>query len=310
VTNPLVTVVLCAHNPAQASISRVLASLAQQTLPADLWELVLVDNASNPPLAERGLLLPSNARIVVEQELGLTVARLAGFGSARGALLVLIDDDTVADKNYLEVGLALMNQHPEVGAAGGRIRGEFSAPTQPWMIGFLDLLALRDFGDRPIRALIYNDSGPWEPCGAGMIVRQQVAQAYATRTLDNARLRLDRVGTSLSSCGDTDLARTASDLGFYLAYEPGLALTHLIPAVRLRLGYLMRLAYSVQRDAWYLYRLRGKQCGVSGWKLWAHLMLAPLNSIAVDPRRWLLRAASRYGQIKGRSLDLRTPNHE
>jgi glycosyltransferase involved in cell wall biosynthesis len=309
VTDPLLTVVLCAHNPSGSAISRVLASLARQTLPSSSWELLLVDNMSAPPLSERGLPLPSNTRFVVETELGLTPARLAGFAAAKGALIVLIDDDTVVEHDYLEIGLKLMTDHPEVGAAGGRVRGEFAAPPGRWVLGHLDLLAIRDFGDRPIRALVYNEVGPWEPCGAGMVVRRQVAQAYAERTRDPSRRRLDRTGKGLSSCGDTDLARTAPELGLYLAYEPRLALTHLIPASRLRARYLARLAYCVQRDGWFLYRLRGKPCQLSGWRLYVHLVLAPVLSMSPDPRRWLLNAASAYGRLRGRSIDIEAAKH-
>ena len=303
-TRTVLSVILCAHNPREASILRVLQALEAQTLPKDLWELIVVDNASNIPLSSRGWVLPSNARIVVESELGLTPARLAGVAQAKGVVLVLIDDDTVPDRGYLQVALALMQNHPEVGAAGGRICGEYRQQPPPWAYGFLDLLAVRDFGDRPIRALIYNEVGPWEPCGAGMVVRTNVALAYALRANEPARRGLDRVGGSLSSCGDTDLARTASDLGFYMAYEPQLTLTHLIPEGRLRLSYLVRLAYSVQRDGWMLYRFRGKNCKLEGWRKWAQWALVPFRSFSLRPQRWLLRCAAACGQIKGRSLRL------
>jgi glycosyltransferase involved in cell wall biosynthesis len=300
-TRPELSVILCAHNSKEASVRRVLDALAVQSLPADRWELVIVDNASNPPLAEKGWHLPANARIVVEPELGLTPARVAGIRSASAAIVVLIDDDTVPDQTYLHVAREHMRTYADVGAAGGRIQGEFEVPPPSWASGFLDLLALRDFGDRPIRALIYNEVGPWEPCGAGMVIRAEVARTYANRASDPARRRLDRVGASLSSCGDTDLARTATDIGLLLAYEPRLRLTHLIPAGRTRLRYLARLAYSVQRDGWLLYRIRGRQCQISGGRLLVHLLLLPIRSFAMNPCRWLLKAASAYGQIKGRS---------
>jgi glycosyltransferase involved in cell wall biosynthesis len=304
VSNPRITALLCAHDPHRGRLARVLDALRAQTLPASDWELLVVDNASSPPLEESGLALPPNARIIREPALGLTAARLAGIAAAAGQVLVLVDDDTVAAPDYMESAARLLQEHPEIGAAGGRIHGEFEVPPAAWMHGFLDGLALRDFGDRPIRALAPNQLGPWEPCGAGMIVRAEVARRYSQVVRKDARRRLDRVGSALSSCGDTDLARTATDLGLYLAYEPSLRLTHLIPAGRLRLDYLLRLTYSIQRDGWMLLRMRGLPCTLAGWRLQAHLALAPLRSFAIDPRRWLLRAAAAYGQIRGRSLAL------
>lgn len=302
------SVILCAHNPREPVIARVFAALDAQLLPKDEWELVLVDNASNPPLKTRDWRVPDNVRWVVEPDLGLTPARLAGIAVAKGRVIVLIDDDTLPTSDYLRVALDLMDGRPEIGAAGGRIHGEFAEPPPTWAGGYLDLLALRDFGDRSIRALIYNEIGPWEPCGAGMVIRGEVARTYAARARDPRRRRLDRVGDALSSCGDTDLARTAPDLGMYLAYEPALRLTHVIPADRLRLDYFVRLTYTVQRDGWLLYRLRGRECDLTGWRLLTSLVALPFRSFSLSPRRWLLRAASMYGQIKGRSVLLE--NHD
>ncbi|MES2937394.1 MAG: glycosyltransferase [Pseudomonadota bacterium] len=304
---PALGVILCVHNPHAGRLQRVLDALAAQTLPRAEWTLLLVDNASQPPLGARGLALPANARTIDEPELGLTAARLAGIRAADSEILVLIDDDTVAAPDYLEVALRLMRAHPDIGAAGGRIAGEFEVAPAPWMRGFLGVLALRDFGDRPIRALAPNQIGPWEPCGAGMVLRRQVGLAYARMVSADARRRLDRVGQRLSSCGDTDLARTASDLDLYLAYEPGLRLTHLIPAGRLRLGYLVRITYSIQRDGWLLLRMRGMSCQLAGWRLWVHRLAAPLRSFRPDPRQWLLRAAAAWGQVEGRALELGGP---
>jgi hypothetical protein len=46
------SVILCTHNPRPDYLSRVLASLRGQTLPAEQWEFLLIDNASRQPLTE------------------------------------------------------------------------------------------------------------------------------------------------------------------------------------------------------------------------------------------------------------------
>jgi hypothetical protein len=140
-----------------------------------------------------------------------------------------------------------------------------------------------------------------------MVVRRQVALAYARMVGADARRRLDRVGRRLSSCGDTDLARTATDLDLYLAYDPALRLTHLIPPERLRLRYLARLTYCIQRDGWLLLRMRGLQCSLTGWRLWAHRLATPVRSFRPDPRQWMLRAAAAWGQVEGRALEFGDP---
>jgi len=301
----LLSVVLCAHNPRVPVLRRVIRALAAQTLPKESWELVVVDNRSSPPVAElmdRAEWGAMRVRFVGEPRLGLTRARLAGFHASDAEVLVLIDDDTLPDPDYLERALGLMTSHPEIGAAGGRIEGEFESPPPRWAAGYLDCLAIRDFGDRPIRALIYNECGPWEPCGAGMVLRRSVARTYSEAAERGDRIGLDRVGGTLSSCGDTDLARTSSDLGLFLAYEPSLNLKHVIPGTRLRLSYLLRLTYSIQRDGWFLFRLRGRRCRLSPGRALILAMLAPIRMVVLPPQRWLLRVVATWGQIRGRSV--------
>ena len=87
-----VSVILCTHNPRADYLSRVLASLRGRTLPAEQWELLLIDNASEQPLAEiRDISWHPRGRHI--SELGLTLARLRGIQESDGGLLVFVDDD-------------------------------------------------------------------------------------------------------------------------------------------------------------------------------------------------------------------------
>lgn len=53
---------------------------------------------------------------------------------------------------------------------------------------------------------------------------------------------MDRKGSSLISSGDLDMAFTACDLRFGVGVFPELSLTHIIPAARLDIEYLLRLS--------------------------------------------------------------------
>jgi hypothetical protein len=68
---------------------------------------------------------------------------------------------------------------------------------------------------------------------------------------------LDRVGDSLVSGGDNDLAACACDLGLGVGLIAALKLTHLIPSQRLTLDYLSRLAESIQFSSLILDAERG-----------------------------------------------------
>ncbi|MDP2136577.1 MAG: glycosyltransferase, partial [Candidatus Didemnitutus sp.] len=95
-SSPLLSVIICAHNPDQGRLQRVLDALRTQTMPGPDWELLLIDNASHPPLTGRlDLSWHPLARICVENQLGLTWARLRGKTESTAALLVYVDDDNV-----------------------------------------------------------------------------------------------------------------------------------------------------------------------------------------------------------------------
>src|SRR5215216_3255811 len=102
-TSPELSVIICTHNPRREYLERALAGLAAQTLPRDQWELVLVDNASNPPLEPWfDVSREPKPRLIQETQLGLTHARLRGVRESSGEIIVFVDDDNVLAPDYLE----------------------------------------------------------------------------------------------------------------------------------------------------------------------------------------------------------------
>jgi glycosyltransferase involved in cell wall biosynthesis len=239
------SVIICSHNPRRDYLSRVLEALRAQTLPVEQWELIIVDNASELPLAEEwDLSWHPLARHIREDELGLTPARLRGIAEARGELLVFVDDDNVLDPDYLQTALEIDQEFPFLGAWGGNIRGEFEAEPEEW-VRSLTIYLVREVS-KPVWSNNPNDPGAG-PYGAGLCVRRSVATAYAERLLFNpARRQLDRTGSKLSSCGDSDLILTSCDMGQGFGSFPQLRLTHLIPENRLQAEYLIRLKQGIE----------------------------------------------------------------
>ena len=214
---PVISVVIPTHNPRMDYLRRVLDALRAQTLDQSAWEFVVVDNNSKPALQvgssqmsvgsrrENGIDLSwhLNARIVREEKLGLTFARLRGFAEAKGELIVMVDDDNVLAPDYLENAVKIAEEHKDIGAFGGKCLPEFETPPEAWMEEFLPLLALRDHGDKEIVAgdsrsadgsrRVYPDQAA--PIGAGMVVRREAARAYAERLCRSGGLRVAGSGS-------------------------------------------------------------------------------------------------------------------
>jgi len=253
---PRISVIICAHNPRPDYLRRVLGGLRAQTLPQDQWELLLIDNASGDKLAETwDLSWHPQAKHFREEELGLTPARLRGIMEANADLLVFVDDDNVLDPDYLKAAIQISCEYPFLGTWGGTIRGEFEIEPEPWARPLLGFLGIRE-----PRVPIWSNNpgdGQAEPCGAGLCVRATVARTYADQlAAGSPRRKLDRRGSALSSGGDTDLILTSCDLGQGFGSFPQLTMTHLIPASRLQLDYLIRLIQGITASGVLLRYLR------------------------------------------------------
>ncbi len=257
---PTISVCLCSHNPRPEYLRRTLESLARQSHPADRWELIIIDNASDPPLASllgQFACLPAHS-LVCEPQAGLVRARLRAIAESRGELLIFFDDDNLPSSDYLERALERMEADPKLGIAGGRVLGEFEIPPALWVRPFLPYLAIRDHGDRPIIGGESDRYHPWYPIGAGMILRREVALRYADQLAgDDLRVDLDRLGGRLTGGGDIDMVMTALEGGWLASYFPDLTIRHLIPAGRLRLGYLRRLLHDTHASCDHYYYQRG-----------------------------------------------------
>src|SRR4030095_1866009 len=103
---PRLSVAICTHNPRADYFARTLDGLRAQTLSRNEWELLIVDNASAPPLAP-DLSWHPRGRIVREERAGLTPARTCAIRSTIADLIVFVDDDNVLAPDYLALCLEI-----------------------------------------------------------------------------------------------------------------------------------------------------------------------------------------------------------
>ncbi len=254
----LITVAICTHNPNQLYLNRVLDGLRKQTLAQSNWELLVIDNASSVALPKDLGAWHREARVIREDRLGLTHARLRAIRESVGGIIVFVDDDNVLKRNYLEVVLQIAASHAYIGAWSGQCHGEFETPPAPWVHKYLGMLVIREFTQD-----LWSNLGHLPdtmPCGAGLCVRRSVANAYLHLHDSGKRpMLLDRQGTSLMSAGDNDLSACACDIGLGVGLFHQLELTHLISDGRTRENYLIKLAEGIYYSTIYLHAFRGRR---------------------------------------------------
>ena len=279
-----VSVVIPTHNPRRDYLDHVLEALAAQTLERERWELVVVDNKSEDigyrildivgGLGVKGLRGEGdvagnesrvasetggrrteilNAKVVREERLGLTNARLRGFAETTGEIIVLVDDDNVLAPNYLEEVVRIGKEHPQLGTWSGAIELVLEPGSPEPAEKLRHLLCER----KVERAVWSNDRSHFAatPWGAGECIRRRVAEAYAAKVAREPRRRqLDLQGKDLVYGGDTDIAYTGCEMGYAMGVFPELKLKHLTPPGRCTEEYLLKNyeahAYSEVLHGW------------------------------------------------------------
>lgn len=175
-----------------ASLRRMSAALAAQRTERP-FELVVVDDGSEPPVTERDLAVPG-ARILPGPRRQAAGARNAGIASARGAIVLFTDDDTEPEPAWLEVAAAFLSAHPDhVGVEG-------AVTSEPW---------------DPLYAYSVTSDGPG---------------SYLTCNIAFRRTALEALGgfdekAFAFHCEDVDLAFRAERLG-PIGFDPAMRVLH------------------------------------------------------------------------------------
>jgi glycosyltransferase involved in cell wall biosynthesis len=259
-----VSVVICSHNPRVEYLSRVLLGLRNQTLPQSEWELLIIDNGSAKLLTSDIVGWHSNGKLIREETLGLTHARLRGIRESIGDIIIFVDDDNVLQEDYIATACHIAREYSFIGAWSGQCHPEFEIEPEAWVHRYRGMLVIREFNKDNWSNLSH--VGESMPCGAGLCVRRAVANAYLTLHESGQRpMLLDRQGTSLMSAGDNDLSACACDIGLGVGLFHKLELMHLISAGRMTEEYLLRLADGIYYSAIYLRAFRGEQPLPKSW---------------------------------------------
>ncbi|MFO1514856.1 MAG: glycosyltransferase family A protein [Verrucomicrobiota bacterium] len=121
---PIASVVVPTRNR-WAALHDCLDSLAAQSMPVGSFEVVVVDDGSEPPLKLDPLRWESkfSLKLVRQANTGPAGARNRGVAEAAGEFLAFTDDDTLPKPNWLPVLVSALRANPEALVGGSTFNG-------------------------------------------------------------------------------------------------------------------------------------------------------------------------------------------
>ena len=230
----MLSVIVCTYNRCE-TLKQTLPSLLQQKFPDENYEIIVVDNNSTDNTA--GVVAEFNRsgnkqiRYVKELQQGLSYARNKGAEVATGEIIAYIDDDAIADENWLDGLYEIYEKYENVDCVGGQIKLLWQGERPSWMpFEYESLLGRLDLGAEPMEC----DS----LFGGNLSMKKNLWNK--TGGFDT---NLGRQGKGLLSMEETEFCHRIKESGAKLMYTPHALVHHIIPLERMTQKYLRRRIY-------------------------------------------------------------------
>jgi len=228
-------------------LQAALQSLQSQTLPAEHYEVLVIDNGSTdhtPAVVETCQRSMANLRYCFNPNPGLHVGRHHGLREARGDVLVYADDDIEAFPGWL-VALADVFTDPTVAMAGGNNLPMFMTPPPAWLMALWQ--RSNGSGGRALGALSLLDLpgsvrpiSPYYVWGCNFAIRKSVL-------LDAGGFHPDGMPQELirfRGDGETHVSRYVVESGLQCLFHPGASVYHKVTPERMTQAYFRQRGFN------------------------------------------------------------------
>lgn len=230
------TVAICTYN-GEKRILDVLEKLRSQVGTDEIsWEILIIDNNSTDNTAQviqeqiSNWNEPYPLKYCFEAEQGLAFARRCAIRDAKSDLIGFLDDDNLPHPNWVLEAYTFGQTHPDAGAYGGQIHGQFEVEPPPGFERIARFFAIIEGN----KTYCYNEKYPTTkkrmfPPGAGIVIRKQ---AWLKSIPEKPLLP--------QTNEDLEMLNYIWQKGWTLWFNSQMELDHLIPKSRFEKEYLIK----------------------------------------------------------------------
>jgi len=237
------SIIICTYNRA-SYIEAAFDSLYNQSSGLESFETIIVDNNSTDNTAEvfkqwRASHTNGSFTYLTETKQGASFARNTGAASAKGQWLCFMDDDAIANSNYVENIIKHIETKPEAVGFGGRIIPKYIPSEPKWMSYYVSSL-VGNFDYAPTACAFENGKYPIE---SNMIVKKAVYDSIGGFNTNLPGV----VGTIRIGGEGKELFYKIIALGHTIYYDPSICVQHVVEVKKLTSEYMYRVASGIGR---------------------------------------------------------------
>jgi GT2 family glycosyltransferase len=229
-----ISVIVCAYSDERwGDLCEAVDSLRSQAPPPA--EIIVVIDHNDELLDRVRSALPDVIAVANTGRRGLSGARNTGVVHATGSIIAFLDDDAVAEPQWL---VKISGAYREAGVAGtgGAIVPNWVEERPPWFPEEFDWVVGCTY-----RGMPESTSRVRNPIGANMSFRADIFEAAGA-----FRSEIGRLGTRPLGCEETEFCiRAAQRLpGSVFVFEPEARVQHRVPASRATWSYFVARCYA------------------------------------------------------------------
>ena len=238
-----ISVIICTYNR-DRYLPEAMQSLVDQDFDKTRFETIVVNNNSidNTENVCKEFIANHPECLMYyynETEQGSSPSRNKGARHAKGSLLIFMDDDAVAEKDFLKNAWKFHLANPNIQGFGGRIIARYIPAEPDWMSHYVSAL-VGNFDYAPTVTEFKPNRYPLE---SNMAVTKQ-----AFDEIDGFDVALPGVkGTLRIGSEGKDLYFRLKEKGHRVFYVPDMIVHHVVEVSKLNYEYLYRVASGIGR---------------------------------------------------------------